>query len=940
MTLRSTDVRPIRFDHRGHASLDGTWDLFPGDGSLERLDARTPEPIVVPALWEAAGHLDLDGYAWYRRTFALDGVPAFATLRFGAVMDEADVYLNGEQIGSHDVPFTPFAFDVGGRLREGENEIAVRVFDPPVGDPVHIRSPHGKQGWANWVFPSRPSLYMTYGGIWQSVELLRHGPVVLEHLFVNGDPEDLRAEVRVRNVSDAAVDGRLSIRTLGLVDEQPIALEPRASKTVAAWFGGIDAPRWTPETPTLHDALADFVLDGAPSDTCTVRFGLRTVRVDGTGIVINETPYRMKSVLVQGFRADGLYDEGPREEIEREVRAARDLGFNMVRLHIKAFHPRYLDVCDELGMLVHCDLPIAEPIAHEEIGTGGDLDRRCVTAAHEQVVRDRNHPSIVLWSAMNELCFDRREARDWPNYETFARLITSTVMELDPTRPVIENDWADPDPDRVFLSPIVTAHWYGRLHAEYLEKIERESAIWRDIGRPFYVTEFGDWGLPTMPLLEAPPFWDTRAVYAADLAASQWPGSVDAFVVETQRYQGLSDRLQIEVFRRHGHIGGYCLTELTDVPRELNGLLDLHRNPKEIAAAEVRRANQPVLPMLRLDSLVSEAGARITAAVHVANDGEPLRDVTIEVLFGDSAAPVGVDRLIATDTSDLPLEMILARFDRDPWGADIAELPGYRPTRIGDATLTAPSVPGSHDLVIRLRARGRLVSENRYPIHVVATTGAVGTVNAADERTREAFAAAGVATDPDGVVVVAEDALNDGGNDVARRTLVDGGTVIVLAQRAEALSNAPIAIRGVDLQTEWGSSVFHFTTDAGATPSLPRRRVLVAEDSTIHARAAVVEVEGATFPTVPIVVAYKPDPGAITGTVVGEHRVGDGRLIFCQYRLVEPALVGDAAARAMLRDLAMWATAPYRVPERETLATVDGRPLYLYAFDEDAEGRA
>src|SRR5215213_4812007 len=456
----------------------------------------------------------------------------------------------------------------------------------------------------------------------------------------------------------------------------------------------------------------------------------------------------MKSVLVQGFHADALYAEASRDEIEAEVQAARELGFNTIRLHIKGFDPVYLDVCDELGMFLHCDLPVAEPIAHDELGDDNVLARRCVTAVEQQIRRDRNHPSILLWSAMNELCLDRLEARYTLGYERFARALSAAVERTDPTRPYVENDWVEAEPEHVFCAPILTAHWYGRLHAEYLKLLERKSEEAASLDKPFFVTEYGDWGLPLMPELPEPPFWDTRELYARGLARTLWPGTVERFVIETQRYQGLSDRLQIEVFRRHGHIGGYCLTELTDVPRELNGLLDLHRNPKEIAAAEVRRANQPVLPMLRLDSLVSEAGAGITAAVHVANDGEPLRDVTIEVLFGDSAAPVGVDRLIATDTSDLPLEMILARFDRDPWGADIAELPGYRPTRIGDATLTAPSVPGSHDLVIRLRARGRLVSENRYPIHVVATTGAVGTVNAADERTREAFAAAGVATDP------------------------------------------------------------------------------------------------------------------------------------------------------------------------------------------------
>jgi beta-galactosidase/beta-glucuronidase len=98
----------IRFDHTGVATLDGVWELFVGDGSVEELETRTPEPIRVPALWEAQGHLDLDGRVWYRRTFTLDDVPPYATLRFGAVMDVADVVLNRKPLGTHDAAFTPF----------------------------------------------------------------------------------------------------------------------------------------------------------------------------------------------------------------------------------------------------------------------------------------------------------------------------------------------------------------------------------------------------------------------------------------------------------------------------------------------------------------------------------------------------------------------------------------------------------------------------------------------------------------------------------------------------------------------------------------------------------------------------------------------------------------------------------------------------------------
>ena len=337
----------------------------------------------------------------------------------------------------------------------------------------------------------------------------------------------------------------------------------------------------------------------------------------------------MKSALVQGFGADELYAEGSRGAIQTEVRAARAMGFNTLRLHIKAFNPVYLDVCDELGMLLHCDIPVAEPIAHEEIGAEGEsvVATRSVQAVRGQICRDRNHPSIIMWSLMNELCLDRLEAREWDRYERFARALVAAAKEADPTRPIIENDWVEPDTDRVFAGDVLTAHWYGRLHADYLGKIEQACARWSAVDRPFFVTEFGDWGLPEMPSLPRPPFWDARELYAAGLAATRWPGSIARFVTETQRYQGLSDRLQAEVFRRHDHLGGYCVTELTDVPHELNGLLDLHRAPKTLAVAEMARANQTVLPMLRLTSLVVMADEYITAELHVANDGERLDDV-------------------------------------------------------------------------------------------------------------------------------------------------------------------------------------------------------------------------------------------------------------------------------------------------------------------------
>ncbi|HEV2759922.1 MAG TPA: glycoside hydrolase family 2 TIM barrel-domain containing protein [Acidimicrobiales bacterium] len=936
----------MEFDSRRRASLDGVWDFFPGDHTLDDLDGLVAETIRVPGVWEAQGWLDLDGPAWYRRRFSLEEISGHWTLCFAAVMDRADVYLNGVALGSHEQPFTPFELDPAPALRAGENDLAVRVVDPSLHDPDHVRMAHGKQGWANHVFPSRPSLYLTYGGIWQGVSLRRHGPVVVSDVFVNGDPDDLVVAVEAENRSDSVQTVQVGVRTLGTVGEVRADVPPGVTRRLDVRFGPTTVARWSPEHPNLQEATVDLHADGQPSDFHEVRYGLRTVRMEGKRMLVNGEPYRMKSALVQGFRSDGLYAEGTRAQIVEEVAAAKAMGFNTLRLHIKAFDPTYLDVCDEMGMLLHCDIPVAEPLAHDEMGGDTLLTRRCLTAAREQVRRDRNHPSVILWSAMNEVCDGQWEARQWPGYEQFARALYGAVSEEDPTRPVIENDWIEPDPEYVFVSPILTAHWYGRLHRDYLDKIENASKRWADEDRPLFVTEYGDWGLPDMPLVPDPPFWDSREVYASGLAGTLWPGSIARFIIETQRYQGVSDRLQTEVFRRHEHIGGYCLTELTDVPQELNGVLDLFRRPKRIAVAEVTRSNQVVLPMLDLDSLVVSAGGILQAPLHVANDGPPLAEVVLEARFGETAPMTAADELLRLDSRDLPLRTVEERFRETVSVTRLGDVPGWAATSYPPIDVATPDVPGTHDLVLRLRSEGGQVTENRYPIHVVAPVrrpvrarvlgsrrATAGLVTAGmDIHTDDVHADNGGDRGP---TVVAEDALDAATGAEVRARLDRGEVVLILAQPMEAAPHYPVPVELEALTSVWGSTVFRFTTDHGAVPSLPRRAVLVAEDSTVQSASVVSRIENRPFPDTPVVIAYKPVPGAMTGTVLGSHAVGGGRLVLCQYRLSERAASGDAAACALLGDILRWAAEPRPGMRREALAKDDGRALLAYSWRQE-----
>jgi hypothetical protein len=248
-------------------------------------------------------------------------------------------------------------------------------------------------------------------------------------------------------------------------------------------------------------------------------------------------------------------------------------------------------------------------------------------------------------------------------------------------------------------------------------------------------------------------------------------------------------------------------------------VLDLHRQPKPLAVVEIARANQPVLPMLALDSLVVEAGADVRAVVHIANDGPDHTDVEIEVRFGGTVA-VDIDRLAP---ADLPAEALEDRFTESVTGLRLDRLPAHQPTAVGEVVVRAPDVTGGHDLLLTVRASGSVIATNRYPMHVVDLQAGAGcnarVVGPADA----ALAAAEVQVRDSGPLVVAEGSLDAAVGARVRAELAAGQTVVMLAQPSSAESHYPLPVQLADVETAWGSSVFHFTT-CSSLRSPPCRR--------------------------------------------------------------------------------------------------------------------
>jgi len=891
----------------GRQCLDGTWELIPTDLGITELGGLTGDPIEVPGLWEAQGHLELDGVAWYRRQVSVDDPAGWWTLHVGAVMDDAEVYLNGQVIGSHQGGFTPFDLDCQG-LVAGANEIAIRVTDHPADSAEHLRSAHGKQGWNNDVFPSPPSLYMTYGGIWQSVWLERHGPVRIADAWVNGDPDDLVIEVTVTGATTTGPgdEATVAVEVLGQRIAAPV---PADGGPVRLGLGQVSAPLWSPSSPALHHARVLAYASGRLSDTRSVRFGLRTVRLESSGFELNGEPFRMYSALVQGFCARTLYGSQSRAEAEAEIRAAQRMGLNTLRLHIKAFDPVYLDVCDELGMLLHCDIPVAEPVAQDELGAEGPLAEQCAAAADEQVRRDRSHPSIVLWSAMNELGLEDRFTRSSPGYEGFARRLYDAVHSADPTRPVIENDWIGPDPAHVFSSPLLTAHWYGRLSPSYLTELRRKATRWGRAPRPLMVSEFGDWGLPDLEPVEGEPFWEYGPGLSALIKSVPWPGSVAEFVAGTQRYQGLSDRFQIELMRQIPGIAGWCVTELTDVPMEFNGLLDLLGRPKEPAVEEMRRATQGICPMLVRPHWAARAGGTFEADLIIANDGPAVSQADLVIRFGDATWRDRVDLPANGVTAPRPVSLRCTT----PIGTNTLEVEVRR---------RAPA--------LAVRRRGEVLGRNSYPVRVVThpEPGQVPVAVLGESPARAALLSAGAVisavSDADPVrelLVLGERSLSDEAAGLATSWLGRGGHVLLLAQSEPGPLALPGSLRLASLATAWGSTPFIFAGSQPELASLPAGSVLASELLSTAPEYVYTDIGGSPFAPETAVGVLKPPPRELLATVIGRVRADQGLLTVCQLPLAEAAEGGDPLAAAILGDLLRWARPLARCRERPRAAS-------------------
>jgi Domain of Unknown Function (DUF1080)/Glycosyl hydrolases family 2, sugar binding domain/Glycosyl hydrolases family 2, TIM barrel domain/Glycosyl hydrolases family 2 len=623
-------------------NLNGTWSyaITAGDASRpSSFDGHILVPFAIESQLSGAGvWVAPDQRLWYRRTFTTPVMPAGGRLllNFGAVDWEAVVYVNGAQAGEHRGGYDPFTFDITDHLRASaaEQELVVAVRDPT----DEGQQPRGKQ-----VRRPRSIWYTAVTGIWQTVWL---ETVPTNHVTaLQIDPDLDRGAVRLTvstfgsatSCSATVLDGTRDVQRTSGTAGTPVSI-------------AVPAPRrWSPSDPFLYGLRVTCGTDEVES-----YFGMRSiaVRADASGVqrlFLNGAPLFQLGLLDQGWWPDGLYTAPTDEALAFDIQKTKDLGFNVIRKHVKVESARWYYHADRLGMLVWQDMPSAD-------NKGADAEANFGRELKAVVDALRNHPSIVMWVPFNE---------GWGQHATPERV--AWIKATDPTRLVNNaSGWTDAK-----VGDVVDLHAYPGPAMPPLEP-----------ARAATLGEFGGLGLPVdgHTWLDRGN-WGYRSFTSLD--------EVNA------AYRDLLAQLRLHA---GDGLSAAIYTQTTDVEIEVNGVMTYDRGVTKLSPESVAANRRMYEAPPRITHLVS-ASDRVTQTWRYTTAAPP--DSWFDPGFDDTSWQSGAAGFGAPAT----------RFARVGTEWKTADIWLRRTVDLPASGLTAPHLRVFHDDDAKVYLNGILVAD-------------------------------------------------------------------------------------------------------------------------------------------------------------------------------------------------------------------------------------
>lgn len=397
---------------------------------LSRPDARrTPVPWVIQDIFP-----DFHGVAWYWREFIPPANPHSQgryLLRFWAVDYLAEVWVNGVNIGKHEGGETPFTLDATNAIRPGEpNLVAVRVLNPsdePIDGITLQQTPHRNKK-SNF---SCGSDY-NHGGIEDSVELLVTPAVIIEDMFVEANPntDTLSVRAMIQNYGAEPAKGSIEWSVAPASGGATVAVQrvtasfAPGSTVVETKVEVANARLWELDDPYLYRVTARVGVDRSPSfDERSVRCGFRNFALTDNSFRLNGRRILLRCSVSGNMSPIGIHVPYDKDWLRRDLINVKMMGFNALRFYGLPSRTQ-LDLCDEIGLLVY-----EEPYSSQLFEDSPQMAARFDASTREMVLRDRNHPSVVIWGLLNE-------TGESPQFRNAVRAL-SLVRSLDKQRMVL-----------------------------------------------------------------------------------------------------------------------------------------------------------------------------------------------------------------------------------------------------------------------------------------------------------------------------------------------------------------------------------------------------------------------------------------------------------------------------------------------------------------------
>lgn len=436
--------------------FDFEWKFYLGDAPQaynQNFDDSTWQKIDLPHDWSIEGKIDRKnpsgndggyfptGIGWYRKTFSVspDMRDNILSIYFEGVYNNSEVYINGKLLGIRPYGYSSFMYDLTPYIQfDKENTIAVRV-------------DNSNQKNCRWY---------TGSGIYRHVWILATDKINIKHWGVSIStptitPEEslVKIETVVKNQTNFSQNINLTTTIFNSnqkntgSDTRQISLNAN-SETIVTQHISVKRPKlWSPKSPNLYQADISIYKENLLVDNFKQQFGIRSIQFDADkGFVLNGKPIILNGGCVHhdnGCLGATAYDRAE----EKKVELLKAAGFNAVRTSHNIPSTAFLEACDRLGLLVIDEAFDGWKEQKNRYDYALYFDKWAVIDIQDMVARDKNHPSIILWSIGNEI-IERKSTEA----VTTAKMLRNAVLSIDSTRPITsamttwDNDWEIFDP--------------------------------------------------------------------------------------------------------------------------------------------------------------------------------------------------------------------------------------------------------------------------------------------------------------------------------------------------------------------------------------------------------------------------------------------------------------------------------------------------------------